>query len=154
MKRGATRPAAKPKPAVPSTSPWGGGATIATMNGGGGIAGAGAGWGGAGVGERPKFLGINEMQKALREAGTQLRETHERNERQLQVVSERTDRRTRTALRGALVCRHAIRDASVMGGMVVDLGLGRLAFVGAWWCRPCVRLMERALSESVFCFFS
>ena len=56
------------------------------MNGGGGT--AGTGWGGAGAGERPKFLGINEMQKALREAGTQLRETHERNERQLQVVSD------------------------------------------------------------------
>lgn len=55
------------------------------MNGAGGT--AGAGWGGVGAGERPKFLGINEMQKALREAGTQLRETHERNERQLQVVS-------------------------------------------------------------------
>lgn len=87
MKRGATRPAAKPKHAVPSTSAWGGGAAIATMNGGGGT--AGIGWGGARAGERPKFLGINEMQKALREAGTQLRETHERNERQLQVVSQR-----------------------------------------------------------------
>lgn len=46
----------------------------------------GNGLGGAG-GERPRFLGVDEMQKALREAGTQLRETHERNERQLQVVS-------------------------------------------------------------------
>lgn len=45
------------------------------------------GWGGA-TGERPQFLGVDEMQKALREASTQLRETHERNERQLQVVSE------------------------------------------------------------------
>eukprot|EP00752_Nemacystus_decipiens_P001258 g1256.t1 len=84
VRRGATRPAAKPKPAVPPTSPWGGGAAISTMNGGGGT--GGAGWGGVGAGERPKFLGINEMQKALREAGTQLRETHERNERQLQVL--------------------------------------------------------------------
>lgn len=32
------------------------------------------------------------MQKALREAGNQLRETHERNERQLQVVSWRRGR--------------------------------------------------------------
>eukprot|EP00903_Cladosiphon_okamuranus_P007275 g7051.t1 len=84
VRRGATRPAAKPKPAVPSTSPWGGGAAIATINGGGGT--AGTDWGGTRAGERPKFLGINEMQKALREAGTQLRETHERNERQLQVL--------------------------------------------------------------------
>ncbi|CAM9137754.1 unnamed protein product [Ectocarpus sp. 8 AP-2014] len=83
VRRGATRPAAKPKPSIPSTSPWGGGSTVATVNGGGGT--AGTGWGGT-PGERPRFLGIDEMQKALREAGTQLRETHERNERQLQVL--------------------------------------------------------------------
>lgn len=40
-------------------------------------------------------MGIDEMQKALREAGTQLRETHERNERQLQVVSVRVRVRMR-----------------------------------------------------------
>lgn len=82
VRRGATRPAAKPKRPLPSTSPWGGGTAIATVNGGA----TGAGWGGT-AGERPRFLGIKEMQKALREAATQLRETHERNERQLQVVS-------------------------------------------------------------------
>ncbi|CAM9801776.1 unnamed protein product [Scytosiphon promiscuus] len=93
VRRGATRPAAKPKTSLPTVSPWGGGTTLATVNGGG-VGGGGAGWGvtaAAAAGERPRFLGINEMQKALREAGTQLRETHERNERQLQVlVSELT----------------------------------------------------------------
>lgn len=85
VRRGATRPAAKPKRPLPSTSPWGGGTAIATVNGGSGT--TGASWGGT-AGERPRFLGIKEMQKALREAATQLRDTHERNERQLQVVSE------------------------------------------------------------------
>ncbi|CAM9384736.1 unnamed protein product, partial [Hapterophycus canaliculatus] len=89
VRRGATRPAAKPKTSLPTVSPWGGGTTLATANGRG-VAGGVGGWGGmaAAAGERPRFLGINEMQKALREAGTQLRETHERNERQLQVVGD------------------------------------------------------------------
>lgn len=76
-------PAAKSKATTSSTSPWGGGSALSTANGGWG--GAAAGAAGA-VGERPRFMGIKEMQKSLREAGKQAREAHERNERQLQVV--------------------------------------------------------------------
>lgn len=41
--------------------------------------------------ERPRLLGVAEMQKALREAASQLRDTHERNERQLQLVRKGLD---------------------------------------------------------------
>lgn len=71
----------------------------------------------AAAGERPRFLGINEMQKALREAGTQLRETHERNERQLQVVGDGrgveavdTRKRLQRLRDGDCCCRLASRD--------------------------------------------
>ncbi|CAM9178498.1 unnamed protein product, partial [Laminaria digitata] len=89
VRRGARQSASKPKPPQQQQqqqqSGWGAGAfggSAVALNGSGG---GGNGWGGSGA-ERPRFLGVDEMQKALREAGKQLRETHERNERQLQVL--------------------------------------------------------------------
>lgn len=88
VRRGATRPATQRLQDVVKSEDWGGNSTNLAVNGNNRI-GSGGGeddqW--IGATERPRFLGVAEMQKALREAGTELREKHERNERQLQVVS-------------------------------------------------------------------
>lgn len=84
VRRGATRPAAQERKdrASASASSFVSSSSL-VANGGGG-----KGWGLAGK-ERPNFLGFEEMQKVLRETGSQLRESHERNERQLQMVRRR-----------------------------------------------------------------
>lgn len=99
MRRGATRPSReqqqqKSKAATPA---WGGNSTAVAVNGTNGSSGGGGQWGGA---SRPKFLGVAEMQKILRETAGQLREAHERNERQLQVV------RVRVVVGGTVIIPH------------------------------------------------
>lgn len=80
VRRGATRSKAKTDSTVSSPNCFS--SRNAMMSSNGGVFG-GAGRGG---GQRPHFMGVDEMQKALREAEKRLRETHERNERQLQMV--------------------------------------------------------------------
>lgn len=90
VRRGATRSNAKigsavssPNDGLPSRDASLG--VNAMMSSNGGVYGGAVRDGRVG-GQRPHFMGVDEMQKALREAEKRLRETHERNERQLQMV--------------------------------------------------------------------
>lgn len=90
VRRGATRPNAitsstgsNPIAGLASRNASLGANAMTSLNGG--VFG-GAGREGRVGGERPHFMGVDEMQKALREAEKRLRESHERNERQLQMV--------------------------------------------------------------------